>query len=405
MEDTKKLIENSRRLEDGLAKGVTPEDATFKSVILELVHDENNAALESHILGFYQAVSSHQELRDASTKADGLLDEFSIESATREDIFKLVDAAHQRKEELDEESQRLLDKMRKTYIKYGLGLPAGEKRDRFKEIKLRLSQLSIQFQKNLNEEKGGIWFTEKELDGLSEDTLSGFTKGEGENEGKYRVTFKYPDLFPTLKFATNPETRKALFIGNENRCNQNAPLFKETIVLRDEAARLLGYKNHAEFRIEDKMAESPSYVDNFLSDLRTRLTPGGKKEAEVLKQIKKEHLESKGKEFDGHYYAWDHRFYSRIQLERDFQLDQDKVGEYFPIQTTLEGMMNIFETLLGLKFVAVVGEDRAAISPTGKGEDITWHPDVQLFSVWNDETEGGGFVGYLFTDLHPRDGK
>ena len=68
-------------------------------------------------------------------------------------------------------------------------------------------------------------------------------------------------------------------------------------------------------------------------------------------------------------------------------------------------MLKIFEELLGLEFVEVVGEDRAAISPSSKGDDIFWHEDVQLFSVWDDANEGGGFVGYLYTDLHPRLGK
>jgi metallopeptidase MepB len=68
-------------------------------------------------------------------------------------------------------------------------------------------------------------------------------------------------------------------------------------------------------------------------------------------------------------------------------------------------MLKIFEELFGLEFVKIEGEDRKAISESGKGEDITWHPDVQMFSVWNDAGEGSGFVGYLYLDLFPRDGK
>ena len=66
---------------------------------------------------------------------------------------------------------------------------------------------------------------------------------------------------------------------------------------------------------------------------------------------------------------------------------------------------NFFEELFGLQFVEILGEDRAAVAPTGKGGDIVWHDDVQVFSVWNDEGEGSGFVGYLYLDLFPREGK
>lgn len=283
--------------------------------------------------------------------------------------------------------------------------PQAQKRDRFKEIKKRLSQLSIEFQKNLNEENGGIWFSLKELDGVPEDVLSGLPKGEGENEGKVKLSFKYPDLWPTLKYAKNAETRKRVSIANENKCNQNIPLFKEAMVLRDEAARLLGYPNHAAFRIEDKMAKTTETVDSFLGDLRSRLAAGGLKEIEKLKELKKADVESRGETFDGHYFLWDHRFYDNLMLEKEYQLDHQKIAEYFPLQTTIRGMLEIFEELFGLVFVEVTGDDRAKISTTGKGEDIVWHEDVKLFSVWDDASEGEGFVGYLYLDLHPREGK
>ncbi|KAL9046651.1 MAG: hypothetical protein Q9214_000559, partial [Letrouitia sp. 1 TL-2023] len=240
IEDTKRLIDKSRGVQDRIVAEFKSPDANFHDVVLPMAYDENEMGLEAPIIGFYQAVSTDQSLRNASTEAEKLLDDFSIESSMREDVFRLVDAALQKKEKLDPESQRLLEKEHKNFIRNGLGLPAGPKRDRFKEIKKRLSQISIIFQKNLNEEAGGLWFTSEELAGVPQDVLTGFTKGEGENAAKLRMTFKYPDLFPTLKYCTNDETRKKIFIANENKCNQNAPLFRDAITLRDEAARLLG---------------------------------------------------------------------------------------------------------------------------------------------------------------------
>lgn len=405
VDDAKRLIAISRRAQDDVVAGVKPGTATFASVVKPLAQDENVMALESHILSFYQAVSTDQELRNASSKAEELMDEFFIETVMREDVFKLVDAALKKNESLDPESRRLLEKEHKDYIRNGLGLPAGPQRDRFKEIKKRLSQISIEFQKNLNEENEGLWFTREQLDGVPDDVLSGLKKGEGENEGKIWLSFKYPDLFPTMKYATNPEVRKKVMISNENKCNQNIPLFREAIVLRDEAARLLGYPNHAAFRVEDKMAKTPQTVNSFLGDLRSRLAAGGEKEIRSLLELKKADLESRGQPFDGRYYLWDHRFYDRLMLEKEYSLDHQLIAEYFPLQHTIQGMLKIFEELFGLQFVEITGEDRSAVAPTGKGDDIVWHEDVQIFSVWDDEGEGSGFVGYLYLDLFPRDGK
>ena len=407
VQDTKRLIDKSRNIQDKIVAEVKESDASFKNVMLPMANDENTMALEAHIIGFYQAVSTDQELRDASTEAEKLLDDFSIESSMREDVYKVVETAFHKGEKLDPESQRLLEKERKSYVRNGLGIPAGPKRDRFKEIKKRLSEVGIQFQKNLNEENKGMWFTLEELKGVPQDVLSAFPRGEEENAGKVKMTFKYPDLFPVSKYATNPATRKTVFLANENKLNQNVPLFKEVVLLRDEAARLLGYPNHAAFKIEDKMAKTTKTVDDFLGDLRERLTKGGASEKKTLAALKEKDLKAHGadKDVDGRYYLWDHRYYDRLMLEQDYSLDQEKLAEYFPLQTSIRGMLEIFEQLFGLTFVEITGSDRASISPSGKGEDIVWHPDVQVFSVWDDEGEGSGFVGYLYLDLHPREGK
>ncbi|KAI0015553.1 peptidase family M3 [Xylariomycetidae sp. FL0641] len=409
VKDANALCDNTRSLLDKIAAEVPPEKATFASALVPMAHDENHAALSGRILGFYQYVSSDADLRNASTEAEKIMDEFSIECNMREDIYKIVEAAFQGQKthepDLDPESIRLLEKERKGYVRNGLGLPKGPQRDRFKDIKKRLSQISIQFQKNLNEENGGLWFTRAELDGVPDDVVDGFEKGTGENEGKVKLSFKYPDLFPALKFAKNPEVRQKIFVANENKCNQNTPLFKEAILLRDEAARMLGYQNHAAFRIEDKMAKVPETVNTFLADLRTKLTPGGKKEIEHLLELKQKDEKSRGLTPDGKYYLWDHRYYDRMMVEQEYSIDEVKIAEYFPLQSTVRGMLKIFEELFGLVFVELGAEERKRVSPTGKAEDIAWHEDVILFSVWNDSSEGDGFVGYLYLDLHPRQGK
>jgi metallopeptidase MepB len=386
--DAKKISEVTRTLLDKVVADVSADKANFENVLGPIVADENEGALQSRILGFYQYVAESAELREASTEADKHMDEFGIECAMREDVFKLVEAAHATKDSqnLDPESLRLIEKDYKGYIKFGLGLPAGPQRDRFKEIKKRLSQIQIEFQRNLNEETGGLWFTKEELDGVPSDVVDNLEKGKegSEHDGKVKLTFKYPDLFPTLKYAKNADTRRKVFINNENKCNQNVPLFQEAVVLRDEAARLLGYPNHAQLRIEDKMAKDTKTVNDFLGDLRSRLTAGGAKEVQHLLDLKKKDTESRGVPYDGNYYLWDHKFYDRLMIEEEYSIDETKIAEYFPITSTITGMLKIFEELLGFSFIEVGPEDRDAISPTGSGKDIAWHQDVILFSVSSD---------------------
>lgn len=405
LKDTDRCLGESKALQDRIVGEVKPGSATFKDVLLPFAQDDNSKSLEMDILCFYQYISTNEKLREASSEAEKKWDDFAIDSSMREDIFKLVDEVFKKQKDdqgLDAESRRLLEKDHKGYINMGLGIPAGPDRDRFKAIKKRLSELGIAFNKHLNEEKGGLWFTPEELEGLPVDVRDGLKKGDegSDNEGKLFLTFKYPDLIPAQKYCKNSEVRRKMFMANENKCNENVKLFKETIVLRDEAARILSYPNHATLRIEDKMAKTPKTVDDFLSDLRTRLSPGGRKELESLQQLKKSESGSTEQ-----LSLWDRTFYHTLMLEKDYQLDQQRVAEYYPLQTCIDGMLHIFEELFGLVFVKLEAADRDALSDTKKGDDIIWHPDVQMFSVWNDESEGGDFVGYLYLDLHPRDGK
>jgi metallopeptidase MepB len=177
------------------------------------------------------------------------------------------------------------------------------------------------------------------------------------------------------------------------------------MVLRDEAARLLGYSSYAAYRLEEKMAKTPENVNSFLADLRSRLTEGGQMELKELKQVKKKDVESRGEVFDGHFFLWDESFYRGKILEGQYKSDGRKISEWFSLEATTKTMLEIFERLFGLAFEEIVGDERGDLAGSGRGNDLIWHDDVQLFAVWDDVEEGGGFVGYLYLDLFAREGK
>jgi metallopeptidase MepB len=256
-----------------------------------------------------------------------------------------------------------------------------------------LSQLTTAFRENLAE-TGGVWFSPSELEGVPASALSRFEHGEGENQGKLRITFSPSNFYPVMRYADSEDTRQQLFIANDNQCNQNVPVFREVVILRDEAARLLGYSNHAAFRIEDKMAKTPEIVNEFLRDLQLRLEESGRLDVSRLRELKKTDVQSRGQSFDGRYGVWDHPYYHRLMLEKQYSVDHQKVAEYFPVQTTVAGMFEMVQNLFGLQF-----------RPEHVGVEHTWHSDVQVFSAWDNKDLGSSFVGYLYLDLFSRDGK
>lgn len=402
--EVERLIQQSRKVQETILATVKPETATFSNVILPLARNANTVSRTLPVLSFYEAVSPDEGLQDASTQAKTLYADFEIEMNTHEGMFALVDAVVRKNENLESEEKRLLERYHRSFLRNGLGVTL-EKRERFKEIQKQLHQLTSKFEKSLREGDKGVWFKEEELDGLFKDLVASLTRGTGEHDGKLLLTFGFPIVSTVLKYATNSETRRVYYTAYDNRCPKNVPLFREIMVLRQESAELLGYANHAAFRIEDKMAKTPAAVMSFLDDLHSRLSAGVKLEVEELKKLKSEYLETRGEVSDGEMYLWDQPFYNRMLLEKESEIDRQQVAEFFPLETTVTGVLGIFSHLFGLVFEKIVGEDKDTLSLSSESGDLIWQEDVQTYAVWDDEKEGDSFVGYLYLDLHPRAGK
>lgn len=396
LREAQQLIEQARSVQDSIASNVTPEAATFDNTLLPIAEEQNIRIYGQHMLEFYQNVSPDEAVRQASRDAEKLFSDLETELGMREDIAVLVRAICKRNDGLDEECRRFLEKQMLKYKRNGLHLPA-EKRDRLHQVRKELADLKVDFEKNLSEESGGIGFTTEKLHGLPMDTLAGLSKYD---TCMHRLTFRWSHVNSALQYVKNASVRRQVYLGHMNKCNHNVPLLEKAIALRDEAARLLGYANHAEYRLEDKMESSPKRVNDFLDDMRAKLMLAGQAELERLKQLKAQDLKEKGEEDDGKFYLWDRALYSRLLVERDYAVDQENVAEYFPLDWTIEKMLEIFAGLFGLDFQR---------TNTGTDDNLTWHEDVRMFAVYDDSEKDGEhtkeFVGYLYMDLHPRPGK
>lgn len=219
--DAKKLNDMFLREIDRITEVVKPETATFKNTVLQIAQAQNKYSLSSRIIKFYRSVSTDKRLRDASTEAEKMIKRFLVEMYMREDIFQLVEAVFQKSTELDPESQRLLEKTWKRYIRKGALMLHGQEKDRFKKIQERLSQITVDFQRTLNEGNEMLWVTKEEIEGVPEDAINNLEKGTGEHEGKIRISLKAEtDVFLILKFALSPELRRKLYIECQNKVSQ-----------------------------------------------------------------------------------------------------------------------------------------------------------------------------------------
>ncbi|MEK7745395.1 MAG: M3 family metallopeptidase, partial [Elusimicrobiota bacterium] len=168
---------------------------------------------------------------------------------------------------------------------------------------------------------------------------------------------------------------------------KNKERLSEILGLRAEAARLLGYKTHADYVLEERMAQRPSEVFSFLERLRVPLRAKGLAELKTLAALKKA---EEGAKSDGVIRAWDWRYYHNQLMKTRYQVDQQKLKEYFPMDLVVEQMLAVYQELLGLKFREIV--------PSG-----AWHPDVRRFEISDSRT--GVSIGRFYMDLYPREGK
>uniref|UniRef100_A0A8C5CGA1 Thimet oligopeptidase 1 n=1 Tax=Gadus morhua TaxID=8049 RepID=A0A8C5CGA1_GADMO len=377
------LISQTKRVYD--AVGALELDAVTRGNTLKALADvEVEYTVQRNMLDFPQHVSSCKEVRSSSTEADKKLSEFDVEMSMREDVYLRI--VKLEAEALDPESRRFLERLIKLGQRNGLHLPK-ETQEEIKSIKKELSNLSIDFSKNLNEDTTRLGFTREQLGGLPEDFL-----GSLEVEGAMlQVSLKYPHYFPTMKKCWNPETRKALENAFNSRCQQeNSSILKQLVSLRGQKSALLGFSTHADFVLEMNMAKSGQKVAGFLEDLGRKLRLLGEEERAVLLQLKEKECEKRGLAFDGQLHAWDTRYYMTQVEELHYAVDQNQLKEYFPMEVVTEGLLAIYQELLGLSFQLVAGAP-------------VWHPDVTLYSVT--DRASSALVGQFYLDLFPREGK
>ncbi|WP_424245540.1 thimet oligopeptidase [Elusimicrobium posterum] len=331
---------------------------------------------------FLAYVSPDKELRDTATEFQSYVSAYMVEVATRKPLYNAIKEYADTNPALDIPEAKMLKDMMIGFKKSGLHLP-DDKLEIYKQLSTRRSELSINFSKNIRDNNDYLEVTLEQLEGLPQDYIDRLEKTES---GKYKVTLSYPDYGPFMINSTSDEARKELDYKYKMRGGEeNVKLLEEALKLRQETAELLGYKTYADMRLEYRMAKNPKNVEDFLKDLEKQLKPYNKKEIQELLKYKQEKTGVKAKEI----HPWESGFWANNYRKEHFELDPEKIKEYFPADVVINGMFETFGNLFGIKF-------ETANIPL-------WHKDVKAYKVL--DKDSGELQAYVYMDMYPREGK
>lgn len=372
------------KLEKDLAAliAIPQAERTFENTIMGYERAFDNYGNALGMSGFLSYVSTDKQFRDAANDLQMQISQYMVDVATRRDVYKAIREYTDTNPRLDPVQAKLVKEMLIGFKNSGMDLNDADL-EKFKALNKEKAEYIIKFDKNIQEYKDPLAVTKEQLQGLGEDYIQKLSKTD---DGKYLVTLDYPDYVPFMQNADDEQARKELeFKFNRRGGQENVELLEKTLTLRREIARLLGYKNHAELRLEDRMAKNPKTVMAFLKDLQKKLKPLGKKEDKEMIAYKN----SKTGKNSRTLYSWESGYWSNKFRKENLELDSEKIKEYFPSQVVIDGMLDLFGGVFGITFEPV---------------DIpVWHPDVKAFKI--KDKASGELVAYFYMDLYPREGK
>jgi peptidyl-dipeptidase Dcp len=388
----KEAIAQQRKDIDAIVKNAEP--ATFANTIAAL---DSAGQLLTKVGGVFGNLSS----ADTTEQLQAINREVTpLQTSLRDDIrlnpvlFQRIKAVWEARDKakLTTEQKKLVEDTYKGYVRSGANLTDAQK-DRLRQINAEMSKLSLSFGDNLLHDTNAYRLVierQEDLAGLPASVVSAGADAAkaAKMPGKWVYTLQAPSVWPFLQSSAKRELREQIFKAYTSRCDHNDQWDNKVIViklaaLRAERAGLLGYKNHADFVLEENMAKTADKVYALLTQLwgPARATVEQQK-ALLLDMTKKEAGPATIE-------PWDWRYYAEKVKKAQYSVDQEQTRPYFKIENVRNGAFYVAGRLYGLTF-------------TERPDVPVYNPEVKAFEV---KEADGSLVGILYTDYHPRPGK
>lgn len=356
---------------------------TFENTMVAIDDVTNKLASINTPVAFLKNVTTSKEVGEASNNSIQLLSKYYNELSQDEEIYRSIKeyAATKEAQSLTGFRKKALAESIRDFRRSGFDLTI-EKRNQLKDLRNKLSTLSLTFSNNIAAFQDSLVVSEVELAGLPES----FKNSKKRLDGMYKLDLSGPTYTAIMENALSNELRKEMMRKyNSRAAATNLQVLKDILITRNEIANLLGYKTFAEYQTEIRMVQKPSTVWNFENKLLEKVKVKAKQDYAELLQAKKDHLHDNSvTTVEG----WEGSFYRNILLKTKYNLDQEKLKEYFEINNVLDGIFKVSQQLYNVTFKEVANPS-------------VWYQDAKMFEVW----DNGKVIGKFYIDLHPRKDK
>lgn len=367
-------------------KAILPEKRTYENTVYALTVSDGKYGDIFQQISFLSNVSTNKDLRDKANAVLVATSQKLVDIEYDRDLYTSILEYYEgnfadEKKKLKKDDIKLLEEIVRDYRRMGFDLPSPKQKELKKLLKLT-AKLSNEFRTAIDEYHDFILCDEKELEGMSPRFIATLPKDN--KTGKYMVTLQYPHLYPYLAEAKNREKRKELSLKSlQKGGKKNLKVIEDLVKLRKRISDILGYKHHADYRTENRMAKTGATAAAFQESLLAKLAPLAKKDMATLRGYAKTLGIKKMEHYDTSYVA--------TQLKKaNFDLDPETIRGYFPLDHVRNEMFKLAEVLFGLSIKEIPIK--------------LWHKDVKTFEV-RDKTNKNSLIGYFTMDLFPRVGK
>ena len=330
------------------------------------------------------SVHTNEEIRNEGLESSKTIQNYMTELSLDEDLYEAVLKYSKSAEAktLKGLRKKFLDDTLLGYKRIGFMLPK-EQREKVKAVLNTLTNLGLEFDKNIRSAQDTLFLDEKDLDGMPDN----YKKERLQDNGKYAIDMSYPSYIPFMDLAESDKSREQLRYKFNNRAvEKNIKVLDDILRNRINLVNLLGYDSYAEYRTEDRMAKNPKNVWDFENDLKQKLRKKAENDVEEMLKIKKARLGTDATTIN----SWEAGYYENQVKLKKYDLDAEEVRQYFEFNNVTSGLFTIYQNLFNVRFEKV---DNPSV----------WHEDVQMFSIY--EKDSDELIGKFYLDMFPRPNK